>query len=167
MCVSLCTFHGRGLCGHLIAFVLKEVRGLCCVFRVTCLWLLAIDRCDVPQVCGPDPSKGGGVITRPILTSEPTPPQLVHIYVHKYTHAHTLPCWQEHKGAAATDVSWWKGEGYRGDINREFRSSVEFSVGLIVFSKDQDEGMGHVNKVSQWSLTLCVTMLLILAALCI
>lgn len=41
---------------------------------------------------------------------------------------------------------------------------MEFSVGLIVFSKDQDEGIGHVNIVSLWSLILCCRVLLILTA---
>lgn len=31
-------------------------------------WLLTIDKCNVSQVCRPDLSKGGGVITRPTLT---------------------------------------------------------------------------------------------------
>lgn len=37
-------------------------------------------------------------------------------------------------------------------------------MGLIVFSKDQDEGIGHVNIVSLRSLILCFRVLLILTA---
>lgn len=59
-------------------------------------------------------------------------------------HTHAQPCWQEHKRAAATDVSEREGEG---NINRESHFCMEFSAGLIVFSKDQDRGIGHVNIV--------------------
>lgn len=50
------------------------------------------------------------------------------------------------------------------ETSMECLSSMEFSVGLIVLSKDQDEGRGHVNIVSLQSLILCFTVLLIFTA---
>lgn len=45
----------------------------------------------------------------------PANPTSASSYTHTQAHTHTLPCWQEHKGAAATDV--WEGEGSWEDIN--------------------------------------------------
>lgn len=101
------------------------------------------------KCAGLDPSKGGGVTTRPTLTSEQTPPWRASTHTQMQTHTHCGSCWQEHKGAAATDV---EGEGRRRDINGESLSGVEFSVELIVFSKDQDKGIDHINIVSLCSL---------------
>lgn len=110
-------------------------------------WLLTIDKCDVSQVCRPDPSKGGGVITHPTLTFQATPPR------HWYTHTHTRT-----QSALLTGAQG--GSCYRCLIERGGRggeetsigslslSGIEFLVELIVFSKDQDKGIGPVNIVS-------------------